>query len=303
MRVSTSQLYASNLAGIHQQNAELAKVQNQLANGTKIQTPSDDPAAATRIVDLNRAIDRNEQFKTNGDFAFNRLNQSETVLDAVDSTLNRVEGLIFSGMGQDAKTRPQLASQLRDELSIITDLANTRDGNGDYLYAGFSTDQKPFDDSGANVVYNGGDATQKRNIQIAADRRVADGNSGQEIFEDTGAGRSVFAIVEAVIIELENGAATPASISAVINTAAPDLTSAKENLELVRNSIASRMGMINTEQDIAKQMNETFKDQRSELNDVDLAEIALKLNQLQTSLQAAQQTFVKTQELSLFNFI
>ena len=303
MRVSTSQLYASNLAGINRQNAELAKVQNQLASGTKIQTPADDPAAATRIVDLNRMIDRNEQFKINGDFAFNRLNQSETTLDAVDSALNRVEGLIFSGMGQDTKTRPQLASQLKDELSIIVDLANTRDGNGDYLYAGFRTDTKPFDDTGANVVYNGGGATEKRNIQIAADRRVADGNSGQEVFVDTGAGRSVFAIVESVIAELENGAATPASISAVINTAAPDLTSAKENLELIRNSIASRMGMINTEQDIAKQMSETLKDQRSEINDVDLAEIAMKLNQLQTSLQAAQQTFVKTQELSLFNYI
>ncbi len=303
MRVSTSQLFASNLAGIHRQNAELAKVQNQLASGTKIQTPSDDPAAATRIVDLNRMIDRNEQFKTNGDFAFNRLNQSETVLDAVDAAMSRIEGLVFSTLGQEASSRPQLASQLRDELSIITDLANTRDGNGDYLYAGFSTNQKPFDDSGANVVYNGGGATEKRNIQIAADRRVADGNSGQEVFEDTGAGRSIFAIVESVITELENGAATPASVSAVINAAAPDLTLAKENLTLVRNSIASRMGMINTEQDIAKQMNETLIDQRSELNDVDLAEIALKLNQLQTSLQAAQQTFVKTQELSLFNFI
>ena len=301
MRVSTSQLYASNLAGITRQNTELAKVQNQLASGTKIQTPSDDPAAATRIVDLNRMIDRNEQFKTNGDFAFNRLNQSETVLDAVGAAVNRVQELVFSPLGQEASSRPQLAQQLRDELSIITDLSNTRDGNGDYLYAGHDVNTKPFDDSGANVTYTG-DSGQ-RSIQIAADRRVTDGNSGQEIFENTGAGRSIFRMVEDYVAVLENPASTATNIQTAIDAITPDLALAKDNMTLVRNSIASRMGMINTEQDIGKQMNEILIDQRSELNDVDLAEIALKLNQLQTSLQAAQQTFVKTQELSLFNFI
>lgn len=301
MRVSTSQLYATNLAGLNRQTSELANVQKQLASGNKIQTPSENPADATRIVDINRAIDRNAQFKSNGDYAFNRLRQSETTLDAVDSALSRVEGLIFSTLGQDASSRPQLARQLRDELSIITDLANTRDGNGDYLYAGHDVNIKPFDNSGANVIYTGDDG--QRSIQIAADRRVADGNSGQEVFENTGAGRSVFAIIEAVVTELENPAATSASVQTAIDTATPDLALAKDNLTIVRNSIASRMGMIKTEQEINTQMTEALKDQRSELNDIDYAEVAMKLNQLQTSLQAAQQTFVKTQQLSLFNFL
>ena len=301
MRVSTSQLYATNLAGLNRQTSELANVQKQLASGNKIQTPSENPADATRIVDINRTIDRNAQFKSNGDYAFNRLQQSETTLDAVDSALSRVEGLIFSTLGQDASSRPQLARQLRDELSIITDLANTRDSNGDYLYAGHDVNIKPFDNSGANVIYAGDNG--QRSIQIAADRRLADGNSGQEVFENIGAGRSVFAIIEAVVSELENPAATSASVQTAIDTATPDLALAKDNLTIVRNSIASRMGMIKTEQEINIQMTEALKDQRSELNDIDYAEIAMKLNQLQTSLQAAQQTFVKTQQLSLFNFL
>ena len=301
MRVSTSQLFASNLAGITRLNSELAKVQEQLATGTRIQTASEDPAAATQIVDLNRTIDRNEQFKINGDFASNRLSISETVLGAVGTEINRVEGLIIGAIGQDVNSRQQLGKQLRDELSVIVGLANTRDGNGDYLYAGHDVNTKPFDDSGANVTYTG-DAGQ-RSIQIAADRRVTDGNSGEEVFENINGGRSLFRMIENIAAVLENPASTPAAIDAAISTATTDLILAKDNLTLVRNSIASRTGMINTEQEIGKQMNETLKDQRSELNDVDLAEVATRLNQLQTSLQAAQQTFVKTQELSLFNFI
>lgn len=301
MRVSTTQLYASNIAGLARQNAEIAKVQTELATGTKIHSASDNPAAATKLVELNRTIERNEQYVTNGDFAYNRLDQSETVLDAVDAALDRVNGLITSGLSKDVATRAQMATQLQDELDTIVDLANTRDGNGDYLYAGLTTNIEPFDDSGANVVYTGN--AGERGIQIADGRRVTDGNSGQEVFINTGAGSSVFAIVESVITELNNVAATPASIQAVVTTAVPDLATAKDNLTLVRNNIASRMSMITTEQEINAQITDTLIDQRSKINDVDLNEAAVKLNQLQTSLQAAQQTFVKTQELSLFNYI
>ncbi len=301
MRVSTNQLYSSNLAGLSRQNSEIAKLQTELATGTKIHSASDNPAAATKLVELNRTIERNEQYNTNGDFAYNRLDQSETVLDAVDTALSRINGLITSGLGKDTSTRAQLANQLQDELDIMVDLANVRDGNGDYLYAGLTTDTEPFDDSGTNVAYTGNDG--QRSIQIADGRRVTDGNSGQEVFENTGAGRSVFAIVESVISELSNPLATPVSIQTAVTTATPDLAIAKDNITLVRNSIASRMGMISTEQEINAQITDTLIDQRSNINDVDLAEAAVKLNQLQTTLQAAQQTFVKTQELSLFNYI
>ncbi|MFK8068116.1 MAG: flagellar hook-associated protein FlgL [Gammaproteobacteria bacterium] len=301
MRVSTSQLYATNLAGLSKQNADIAKLQQQLGSGSKLLSPSDNPADATRLVNIDRAIDRNEQFKINGDFASNRLRQSETTLSAVADGVERINGLVFSSLAKDATSRAQLAVQLRDELSVITDLANTRDANGDYLYAGHDVNTEPFDDSGANVVYSG-DANQ-RSIQIADGRRVSDGNSGEEIFENLNGGRSLFRMIEDFITVLENPLSTPTAIETANDTATTDLVAAKDKLTTVRNSIVSRIGMIENEQQINIQMTRILKDQRSEINDVDLTEIALQLQQLQVSLQAAQQTFVKVQELSLFNFI
>ncbi|GEM_PF-1745566 len=302
MRVSTSQLFNRTISEIGKQNAELDRLQKQIASGSKILTPSDNPADATRIVELDRAISRNEQFIRNGDYAFNRLSQSETTLEAVDQSLDRVQGLMFGNYGSTYSSRVQLARQLRDELSIITDLANTRDTNGDYLYAGHDVNTKPFTVNAAgNVVYTGDNG--KRNIQIAENRRIPDSNSGDEIFVNTGAGRSVFAMIESVIAELENPAATTASVAAVVDTATVDLATEKDNLTFVRNSIASRIGMIQTEQEINKQVNNTLTDQKASLHDVDMTEAILKLNQFQTSLQAAQQAFAKTQQLSLFNYI
>ncbi len=301
MRVSTSQLYATNLAGLSKQNADLAKLQQQLGTGSKILSPSDNPAGATRLVNIDRAIDRNDQFKTNGDFASNRLRQSETALDGVATAVERLNGLVFGSLAKDATSSAQLAVQLRNELSVITDLANTRDANGDYLYAGHDVNTEPFDDSGANIVYNG-DAGQ-RSIQIADGRRVADGNSGEEVFENINGGLSLFRIVEDLVAVLEDPLSTSAVIETATNTATTDLAIARDKLTTVRNSIVSRIGLIENEQEINTQVTKLLKDQRSEINDVDLTETALKLQQLQISLQAAQQTFVKVQELSLFNFI
>jgi flagellar hook-associated protein 3 FlgL len=46
-----------------------------------------------------------------------------------------------------------------------------------------------------------------------------------------------------------------------------------------------------------------MKSVRSQLEDADLAEVISQLSLESTALQAVQQSFVKTQSLSLFNFL
>lgn len=385
MRISTSQYYNSSLAGLNRQNAELNTIQKQIATGSKVQTAADNPADAARIVELNRNIERNEQYQQNQDVAFNRLSQSETVLSAVDAAIQRATNLIANSPTAASNTRVQITQQLKDELAIVVDLANTRDTNGDYLYAGHQVDQKPYStDVLGNVVSNGDEG--QRQIQIADHRRVSDGDSGFAVFQtiqstpnaaNAGTGAlnrgqvidasaltgndytltytagtntvdvvdnvtaatvysgtytpggaitfdglsislngtpsdgdnftlseaSMFSTLEDVIATLDNPAATAADIRTAVDQAAAELALESENLTEVRNSIASRMSMINTEQEINTTMSELMKDHRSELNDVDMTEAVLRLQQFQTSLQAAQQAFAQTQQLSLFNYL
>ncbi|MDO8701822.1 MAG: flagellin, partial [Undibacterium sp.] len=47
----------------------------------------------------------------------------------------------------------------------------------------------------------------------------------------------------------------------------------------------------------------SYKQQLSDLQDLDYAKAITELNQQQVTLQAAQQSFVKTSSLSLFNYI
>lgn len=385
MRISTSQFYNASMASLSRQNETLNTLQKQIATGSKVQRGADNPVDAARINELNRSLERHEQYQTNQTMAFNRLSQSETVLSAVDDAIERAKGLIYTSPVSDNSTRQQIAAQLKDELAIIADLANTRDGNGDYLYAGHQVDQQPYTTNLAgNIIHNGDEG--HRQIQVADHRRVSDGDPGVAVFQTyqstpgtgnsgTGAlnsGRvtdasaltgndytitytaatntidvvdnttaanvysgtytagaeinfdgigitlngapadgdtftvseaSVFSTLEEIIATLENPAATPAAVRAAVTQAGDELQLEAENLTLVRNSIASRMGMIETEKGINVTFSNLMQDHLSDLNDVDLTEAVLKLQQFQTSLQAAQQTFAQSQQLSLFNYL
>jgi flagellar hook-associated protein 3 FlgL len=53
MRLSSVQIFQQGISGILDQQSKLAKTEQQLATGKRIQVPSDDPVAAVQILNLN----------------------------------------------------------------------------------------------------------------------------------------------------------------------------------------------------------------------------------------------------------
>ena len=69
MRISTSQFYQTGINGILDQQAALNKTQIQMSTGKKVVTPSDDPAGAAQIVQLQQSIDQTNAYQANIDSA------------------------------------------------------------------------------------------------------------------------------------------------------------------------------------------------------------------------------------------
>jgi flagellar hook-associated protein 3 FlgL len=55
MRIATTTMYQLATQALLNQQAALAKSQNQIATGKRVQTPSDDPVAAVQLHELARA--------------------------------------------------------------------------------------------------------------------------------------------------------------------------------------------------------------------------------------------------------
>ena len=71
----------------------------------------------------------------------------------------------------------------------------------------------------------------------------------------------------------------------------------------LRAKVGARMNAIDDQKDANDAFDLAVTTVRSSLEDLDYAEAISRFNQQLTALQAAQQSFIKIQDMSLFNFM
>ena len=192
MRVSTLTMQQSTVANLLQQQAELSRTQNEVASGRKLQSPADDPAGATRAIDLQRALSASEQFASNSSIATNRLSFEEQALADAGNVLQRVRELALQANNSvlDDTSRRMINAELTSRVQELVDIANRQDAGGEYLFSGLRTGTQPFGRTAGGVAYYGDSAG--RYVQVGTTQRVADAHSGYEAFVAVAAGNGDF---------------------------------------------------------------------------------------------------------------
>lgn len=186
MRISTTQIYLQGIEAFGQQQVKLAKLQQQISTGVKLTKPSDDPAASSRALELQQSISLNSQYQVNIVLADNRLSLEESTLASVGNMIFRLKELAIqsNNASLDQTSLRAIAVEIEERTEEMLSLANTRDGNGDFLFAGYQNGIQPFADiqtgSIDHVVYNGDQG--QRSLQISESRQITVDNSGSELF-------------------------------------------------------------------------------------------------------------------------
>ena len=299
MRIGTLQMFRQGINSILDQQAKLFETQNQLATGKRINSPSDDPTGAAQLVGLSESAKITAQYQDNILAARTRLELEETALGSVGETLQRVRELTIQALNDtnSAMDRAAIAAEVRQLADEVIGLANRKDGNGQFMFAGFQVLTTPFSEAPPGTFNYNGDQGQ-RQIQIGSARQIADGDSGQAVFMDIpdgGGFKSVFAILEDLATDLEFDAPNGASLD--------QLDSAMDQFLGFRASIGARLNALDSQEKINVTMLIQLEKTRSVIEDLDYAEAASRLSRESITLQAAQQAFVKVQNLNLFNFI
>ena len=86
--------------------------------------------------------------------------------------------------------RAALGIELKSRLDALVSLANTKDGDGHFLFGGYRNDTVPFTKTSAGVTYGGDDGN--RTIQVSATRQIAATENGADLFNRVPAGNGVF---------------------------------------------------------------------------------------------------------------
>jgi len=321
MRISTSQMFYSGTSNIINSQSEMYKTQNQLSTGRKILTPRDNPVDSTLALMTTQAKEVNSTFLKNQGTASDHLSYVDSQLGSVSELLQDVIARSVQGgnSSYSAQQKQAIAEELKRRFEGLVDIANAKDGSGEYIFSGNRTNVQPFrvDGSGGNyaldatttsgpiVSYSGDDG--RRLLQVEGSQTVATSESGQEVFmrvmDSSGNlnGRSVFDAVKNMIDALDSSSGVVPAPS--YDQALGDLHASLDHISRIRASVGSRMNQMDALTSAGADVAVQYDTRLANLEGLDYAEAISRLNQQKMQLEASQLSFTKVTQLSLFNLL
>ena len=283
----------------------LAEMQAKLASGKQIVKRSDDSEKSAVIQRLQTAIDRQSVYERSLDTAENRLASEESALMSSERILQRIRQLAVQSNTDTLSVDDKeiLANEITSLREELLSLANTQDANGNYVFAGSNVQAKAFDvNADGDIIYQG-DKTQT-SVDISDQRRLVLNRAGDEVFA------SVDRLVDGdtqnisffkVIDDFAQALATDDEDA--LNLGLEEISSITEGMGASIADLGSRISTVNNQREILEDTNLRYQDLLSNAQDLDYATAVTKLSAELLSLEAAQASFAKISQLSLFNYI
>jgi flagellar hook-associated protein 3 FlgL len=297
MRIASSTVSDNIVRQIQNLGSQQARLQSQVASGQRITNPDDDPAAVSRVINLESERRAIEQFQRNAQRALEVSQASFSGLQQIKKLSDRATEIGTLGTGAiSPDSLSAYASEINQLIEQAVQLGNTKFRN-DYIYAGTAVDAAPFaatrDANGevTGVTYNGN--TAQSAIALSESSSVAPGAAGAT---NTGIGDFVNRLV-AMRDALRSGT------SGAVQTAQTNLLSSEDVLVDALSEHGAVQMRIEVNQTQQKERAENLEKLVSAEADGDLPSAIVKLNQTQVAYQAALQSASNIMRLSLLDYL
>jgi flagellar hook-associated protein 3 FlgL len=194
MRITQGMEQAQFLSSLNQLESNIAQTQNQISTGLSFTTASQNPVDAGLVANYSAALAQSQQYTSNANAAQTDLNTEDTALTQVQSQLQSLRDLALEANSGSVSSQnlTAIAAQATQIQSSLLSLANTQNGNGDYIFAGNAAQTLPFALTATGASYAGDQGQQQ--VQIAAGLTVATGDNGNVVFNQIKTGNGTFTV-------------------------------------------------------------------------------------------------------------
>ncbi|QVQ28736.1 flagellar hook-associated protein FlgL [Achromobacter deleyi] len=193
MRLSTTMMYTNGLSGVLAQESDMNRLVEQVGSGRKFLSPADDPLSASLSIGVAQTQSMNSTYGLNRNTAKTNLGQESNILDSITTALQDVRTrVVQAGNGTFADSdRQALSTALKSARDALLGLANSTDGNGQYLFSGYQGGVVPYaQDASGKIVYSG--ATGERTVQVDQSRQLSTSDLGSDIFNRANPGSQAY---------------------------------------------------------------------------------------------------------------
>jgi flagellar hook-associated protein 3 FlgL len=274
MRISSQQVFDSNLRSIQQHTSDVVEAQRQISSGQKYRLASDDALAAGLGVQIAWDKSQFAMFKVNQDHVNTSLSSTDAQLNSINIAMTKFQQMMVQGrndpLGSDG--RKILGQQAESLIDGVFKFANAKDANGQ------------------NILRT----TPVSTALIAPSVSLESGLSYNEVMVGpVGTGKDVLAIMRSVKDKLVAGNSPSDEDMVNFQAALTQVTRAQVKTGLLQNQLDAAT-------EAAEVQKTNVELQRSNLLDTDLATATASLVKSNALLQAAQSVMTKLDVNTLF---
>ena len=306
MKISTTLYFDRATQQLGDVQGELAKTQEQLSTGKKIVKPSDSPDKASLVTRLDSELARQAGYQETLKTVNTRLQAEETTLTNTSDVLTRIKELAIQATSDSLAPadRQSIALEISSLKDQVLSLANTQDTNGNYLFSGSRVGSPAFaKDVKGNVVYQGDESRMK--VAVGDNRRMNLNMPGSDAFvkviRDDGKGNKVGIGFFQALDDLAN--AVKSSDHSNMQRGIAEVDALQQGVSNATAQVGSDMKVVDMQNSVLDEVTLRLKTTKSDTEDLDYTAAITKMNKDQLSLEAAQSSFAKISQLSLFKYM
>jgi flagellar hook-associated protein 3 FlgL len=304
-RISSAMIPAASLADLSKAQQELVEAARQSSAQTKAHDLKGYGREAQTLVSAERLVARTQGFLLTSRELQTRLQIQDVALGRASDVVAKLKDDLFQNVGLESGEG--VRSQLEEAFAVLKDTMNTNLG-GRYLFGGVANDQPPVTVTSVNQL-----ATDPLTTSIppAADAQVMRVEEGRTVQAGVVAGDVISLAMASIkrLAELDQGPDGPfgADLTPVQKTAIQaeldQLSSAFDNILSSQAENGRLLKDVDSAQTRQTSQMDALNGAIGEIVNVDLAEVAVRLNQAQFAYQASAGVFNVLRNMSLLNVL
>jgi len=305
MRVSS--LYNSNamLAQLGTNGTRVAKLMEQLSTQKRVNVPSDDPVAASRLVQLGREQAAIKQYQSNITGLSGALSVQESHITALSNQVLSVSDKLKLANNSTLSQKDQAGygAELASMLDSLVATMNSKNENGSYLFSGTQTNSETvtFDESTGQYVFGGNNNT--RETIVANGVSITENTNVSGAFSGSGNDLEMLNKLKALSDKMQDPNVDYADYQDELSAMIDTTQNTSDNLGALFTDLGGRQNRLTLIDDAHTDVSLSNALVETDLNAADSATTTINLQLYMTSMQITNKSYSMISQLNLFSML
>ena len=303
MRISGLNNSNAMLAQLGVNGNRVAKLMEQLSTQKRVNVPSDDPVAASRLVQLSREQSAIKQYQSNITSLSGALSVQESHITAMSNQVLAVSDKLklANNSTLSQKDLASYGAELESMLDSLVATMNSKNENGSYLFSGTMTGTKAVELVDGQYVFGGND--QSRETLVANGVAITENTHVAQAFSGAGDDLKMLNMLKELSQNMQDPNMNYADYQDDISAMIGMTQTTSDSLGALFTDLGGRQNRLTLIGDAHTDVSLSNAQVETDLNAADSATTSINLQLYMTSMQITNKAYSMVSQLNLFSML